>query len=248
MKAEPVAKRLRSTRVRRGRSSLCDSGAVKGSNRMRCRVSKEDVDAKIQSVAKQRFISSSVNREKCLARIKFFGQAGQCFSFRLSGQTFCSLHMAEGERRYGIVTSPVPEDGLRELLRASERNAIRAARVFDDDAEGRQRRRAFHWYSRFAIWRSALEKSPRVRSGEVHSCDELNPNEIQPLLTHIDLYFNKNPQIRRSFGLAKDLGPGTVLEWFESPQTRCYNGSSGGKVFLMVLSCCISEGVGEGRC
>ena len=225
-----------------------DSGAVTGSTRMRRRVSKEEVAAKIESVAMQRFMLSSVNREKCLARIKFFGRDGQCFSFRLSGQSFCSLHSADGERRYGIVTGPVPEDGLRELLRASERNAIRSARGSSDHAEGRQRRRAFHWYSRFALWRAALEKSPRVRSGELHSCDELNPDEVQPLVVHIDVYFNKHPQIRRSFGVAKDLGPGTVLEWFESPQTRCYNGTGGGKVFQMVFSCFIFERVGEGRC
>ena len=140
------------------------------------------------------------------------------------------LEKSESMRKYGVVTGTLPKDGLAELLRSADRAALHSLSA--GGVGERRPRRAFHWYTRSALWHTAVESCERVQRGEITTLEEMNADDLAPLLRLVDKHFVRNPRnIRVKQGVEKDKGPASVQEWFASVELRNYNGAQGGCTF-----------------
>ena len=84
------------------------------------------------------------------------------------------------------------------------------------------------------MWKHALKDTDSVRQGLVHSVDDLEAQEVVPLLesVHRSLKSHEHMRVRGGQPLVKkNLGPRSWTEWVEEPDRRAYNGEDGGRVY-----------------
>ena len=116
-------------------------------------------------------------------------------------------------------------------MRSADRAALLSLKAVGAGVVEGRPRRALHWYSRSALWHAAKEYCDLVRRGEATRLEELNADDLAPLLRRVDEHFKKNQHQRVKQGIEKDKGPGTVQEWYANEELPDYNGARGGRVF-----------------
>ena len=84
------------------------------------------------------------------------------------------------------------------------------------------------------MWKHALRYTESVRQGLVHSVDDLEAQEVVPLLQSVHRYLKGKEDMRVRGGqplVKKNLGPRSWTEWVNKPDRRAYNGEDGGRVY-----------------
>ena len=187
----------------------------------------------------RRYTPAVVDAECCLARVPAGFRGAQCPRRvqAVSTKRLCAVHGKKAP--FGLVTGPIPGDGLLKLMRAEARAQKGAAEEAGlqrragqgNDVEVRPRApRARNWFfTRYHFWREAQRAVPGLVGLE-----ELDASQFERCLKKTHELLRMHPSLVRRGGrdtVQKGKGPRSAADFHGTPERMQYNGEDGGRMF-----------------